>query len=74
MAELHVIGDDFLSCLDSQVTGDAVRFEVALLADDEPQQGLECLRLFDAQVAFIAVSPRAVLAVRSELPVLEGLT
>jgi hypothetical protein len=34
MAKLHVIGNDFLSGLDRQVAGDAVRLVVIVFADD----------------------------------------
>jgi hypothetical protein len=39
VAELHVVGNDFLPDLNWQVTGDAVHFEMIFFADDEAQEG-----------------------------------
>jgi hypothetical protein len=48
-AELHVIGNDFLPCLDWHMTGHAVRLEVIFFADDEAEESLQALGLLDAQ-------------------------
>ena len=34
MTQPHVVGNDFLTYLDRQVTSDAVRFEMILFADN----------------------------------------
>jgi hypothetical protein len=54
VTEFHVVRNHFLSNLERQVTGDAVRFEMIFVADDEAQKGLEALGLFNAQVALFA--------------------
>jgi predicted ATPase/class 3 adenylate cyclase len=43
VAELHVVSNDFLSDLDWQVTGDAVRFQMIFFADNEAQECLQPL-------------------------------
>jgi hypothetical protein len=57
VTQLDVASDHFLSYQDRQVTGDAVRFKMIFLANDEAQKCLEPPDLLHTQLPFAAVRP-----------------
>jgi hypothetical protein len=67
VAELHVVRNDFLPCLDRQVTGDAVRLEMIFFADNEAEESLQSLGLLDTEVTLSAPGRITDLALRATL-------
>jgi len=55
MAELHIISNNFLSCLDWQMTRDAVRLKMIVFAHHEAEEDTESFRLINTQPAFALV-------------------
>jgi len=55
MAELHIISNNFLSCLDWQMTRDAVRLKMIVFTHHEAEEDTESFHLINTQPAFALV-------------------
>jgi len=55
MAELHIISNNFLSCLDWQMTRDAVRLKMIVFTHHEAEEDTQSFHLINTQPAFALV-------------------